>query len=133
MSKRKSVESDGSDQSDHEYFKRKSTKRKRIVDSPDPEPEIKMFDPNDTNTGEKLPKHMSKFIGKYFSTFLNEEKMAKVLDMIDMPDDEGLTVPKLDENFREMLNSDSKLIKNDNNLRKVQNAFMRAMAPVVPA
>ena len=49
--------------------------------------------------------------------------------MIDMPDDEGLTVPKLDEDFREMLNSDSKLIKNDNNLRKVQNAFMRAMAP----
>ena len=73
---------------------------------------------------------MRKFVTKYFSKFLNDETMAKVLKEIDMPDHKSIHVPKLNEDFAFMVDSDGRLLKNDKSLAKVQGTFMRALGPL---
>ena len=134
--KRRGANYDSSDsESDTEHFKRKTKpfKRARIESSSESEEDFDMFDPNEGSTGVDLPKHMSKFIEKHFTTFLNDEAMSKVLEDLDLPKVNALKVPKLDDGFVDLFDNDSKMLKNDKNMAKVQAALMRAMAPVITA
>ena len=132
--KRRISSSSESSSDDRRREARRKRKRSRKAQVTDDEELDKMFDPTEGDTEVHLEPHLKKFVDKYFKTFLSEEKMARVLEDLNLPELDALQVPKLDEEFQDLIRDDRKadsMLKNDKNLAKVQAALMRAMAPLV--
>ena len=92
-----------------------------------------MFNPCENEEEFVLDENLSKFVSKYFGSYLDEETMAKVLKDLPFPKHENLQVPKLDEDWLDLLEEDKRnipLIKSDKNLSRVQGTVMRTMAPL---
>ena len=107
-------------------------KREASSSSEDDFERVDMFDPDENNNSVKLQPHMGKFLAKYFHKYLEDSKMKQVLEDIPLPENPGLSVPKMDEEWAELMkeNNADYILKNDKNLARIQMSLMRAMAPV---
>ena len=104
-----SSSSDSESDSDSEY-ERKRVKRSKKA--------YAQFDPLEEEEDFQLPSNLAEFLAKYFETFLDEEAMAKVLEDCPFPNCEALQVPKLDDDWVDLLEDDKRnfpLIKADKN------------------
>ena len=92
-----------------------------------------MFDPLEHEKEFTLETNLQDFLSKYFSKFLDEATMSKVLEGCPFPSCEALQVPKLDEEWKDILEGDKRnvpMLKTDKNLSRIQGALMRSIAPL---
>ena len=90
------------------------------------------FDPLEKEEDYKLPSNCAEFLAKYFETFLDEEAMAKVLEDCPFPNCDALQVPKLDDDWIDLLEDDKRnfpLIKADKNMARIQSTLIKVVAP----
>ena len=120
--------SDSSDSSSSSSDSETESKTKKAKKSP-----YEMFNPYGESKAFALDDNLASFLKEYFSKYLDDETMAKVLENCPVPDHDNLSVPKLDEYWLEIFSPDKRnipLIKSDKSLVRVQNALMRTMGPL---
>ena len=82
-----------------------------------------MFNPYGESKAFALDDNLASFLKEYFSKYLDDETMAKVLENCPVPDHDNLSVPKLDEYWLEIFSPDKRnipLIKSDKSLVRVR-------------
>ena len=92
-----------------------------------------MFNPLKNDEEFILDENLSKFVSKYFGIYLDEETMAKILKDLPFPKHQNLQVPKLDEDWVDLLEEDKRnipLIESNKNLSRVQGTVMRTMVHI---
>ena len=92
-----------------------------------------MFNPMEDENDFKPEDNLSKFVEKFFSTYLDEDSMTKVLEKCLFPKDPNLSDPKLDEDLVDILEDDKKnvpLLKSDKGMSRILNSLMRVMTPL---
>ena len=92
-----------------------------------------MFNPLENNDEFKLEENLSQFLAKYFNTYLDEDPMSKVLEGCPFPTSDSLQVPKMDDEWVDLLEEDKRnvpLLKSDKNMSRIQGTLLKTMAPL---